>query len=61
MLFKNDIFHQNNWLFGKVIIADIRLVLTFTVTNVITNSMIHWCLESMVGVLNSAKCYYIVY
>ena len=45
MLFENDIFHQNNLklAFGQVTNADIRLVLTFDVTNVITNSMKHWC------------------
>ena len=52
MLFINDIFHQNNlnlalW---QETNADIRLVLTFDVTNVITNtsSIIHWCLESLI-------------
>ena len=40
MLFKNDIFHQNNLKLAlwQVTNADIRLVLTF---DVITNSMIH--------------------
>ena len=64
MLFKNNIFHQNNLklAFGQVTNnANIRLVLTFDVKNIITNSIIHWCLESVVGVLNSAKYYYIVY
>ena len=63
MLFKNDIFHQNNLklAFGQVTNADIRLVLTFDFTNVITNSIIHWCLESLVGDLNYAKYYNIVY
>ena len=41
MLVKNDIFRQNNLklAFEQVTIADIRLVLTFDVTNVITNSI----------------------
>ena len=43
MLYKNYIFHQNNLKLAlwQVTNADIRLVLTFDVTNVITNSMIH--------------------
>ena len=63
MLLKNDIFYHNNLklAFEQVTIADIRLVLTFDITNVITNSMKHWCLESVVGVHTCAQYYYIVY
>ena len=43
MLFKNDIFHQNNLKLAlwQVTNADIRLVLTFDITNVITNSTVN--------------------